>query len=359
MKKIFLILGMTVATMSVAQNEIDFSSVDEFFKLADKLETGIEPTDEEWKQFFDSHGYSVSAGKSPLRKKIIMKMMNAAFNPNCQSLQDSVFTLFYEKIMDNPELMLSKMTLENYLDMKNHFLELKTFRNSDIFKTIEADAKNRLREFLVNPVDSLIIIPSISVLCYEYEGQSKDNGIVMDLNLLYKLSYLGTVDFLAHEMFHTYRRNFTNQNFPKISEFTNQLDHLQDEAIADLIDKKENIWETLSMKGLPAPIADMYIETYNSTPLILARLDSIICSFTDNKITTEQFNKEIKNYFFFGGHPNGYYMAKLIKNAGFEDELKKYFYNPVAFIKLYNKVAKIRSEYVFSEKFISYLEDMK
>jgi len=362
LKIIFLMVGIMVATIGNAQNKIDFSSVDEFFKLTNKLETGIEPTNEEWTQLLDTHGYyCATEANSPLVKKVVRRMMNAAFNPNYKMLRDSISSLSNEEIMNNSEFFLSKRVLENYLDMKNHLWELKKFRDSAIFQTIKSDSKERLKTFLINPVDSLIKVPSINILCFDADGFSTEDGIILDLNLMYKLSYAGTVNFLAHEMFHTYRRNFVNQNFTYgLSEFTDQLNHLQDEGIADLIDKKENAWESPSMiAGMPKPFLNKYAETYKNTPRILARLDSITCSFLDNKITKEQFADEMKNFFFLSGHPNGYYMSKLIKNAGFESDLKKTFYNPVAFIQLYNKVAKKRGEYVFSKKFMDYIEKMQ
>jgi hypothetical protein len=60
-----------------------------------------------------------------------------------------------------------------------------------------------------------------------------------------------------------------------------------------------------------------------------------------------------------GGHPNGFYMANLIRKELSLEEVINTYANPIEFIKTYNKAAqKAKNEYVFSRQFMEYLDNI-
>ncbi len=356
---LFLISNpLNVLCQSPTSKKIDLSAVDAFFALSQKISSHITPSEEEWGNLFETKGYAVSAANSSMRKRIIREMMDIAYNPQNSEKRDSILNLPIEENISNHEMLLSKMTLENYLDMKLNETGIKQFRADFDFNSLEKDAINRLKDFLIDPIDSLIVFPSINFVCNELDGRSKKMGIVIDFNLMYKKTPAERVDFLAHELFHPYRDHFKNSYSVTSSRFIKLLDKLQNEGIADLIDKKEDIVESVKGMGLPESIINMYRETYQNTPQILATFDSITCLFIHHKISHEEFDKQVKHFFAFGGHPNGYYMTKSIQEEGLLNDLLINFSSPLAFIKLYNKTAKKRKDYCFSEEFMHYIDDL-
>jgi hypothetical protein len=275
--------------------------VDKFFDVAQKLSSGIKLAENEWNGLFETKGYQISA-KADVRKKIICEMMETVFMPQ-SAKSDSILHIPVEQIISNPVAMLMRLTLVNFMEINKNKERLQVFRHSYDFSHIKASSAERLRAFLLHPVDSFIVFPSVNLLCYELDAQSKKDGIVWDFNLFFKQTEEERINFLAHEMFHTYRANFVNHDFLSSSHFMQQIDKLQDEGIADLIDKKENIVESIKGIGLPDYFVETYSDTYENTPQILKDFDDIVQSFVRKEINEEEFNVKVKDYFSFGGHP--------------------------------------------------------
>lgn len=283
------------------------------------------------------------------------------FRPEYEHQRDSILNISIEDNMDDDSKIFSKLTLINFMDMRNNWTELKDFRNSYDFNSLKEESKQRLRSFLKDPVDSLIVFPSLSLLCQEADAQSKPQGIVIDFNLFFKQHPTDeNVDFLAHEMFHSYRRHFENKEFVRSNNLVRQIDKLQNEGIANMIDKTiHSILQKLIDLGYPESVVELYHSTYKSTPAKLQTMDSITCSFIHKEISEEEFNKQFKDFCLFGGHPNSLYMSDVIQKAGLKDMMVANFHRPVEFIKIYKKAAQKEGDYAFSNEFIHYLEKLE
>lgn len=361
MKRVSLILifALVLSLNNHAQGQqIDLSSVDYFFIIKDKISSGKSINESDWTHLFNTSGYKISA-RSSTRKDIIKEMMLIAYNEELKIKKDSILNISIEENIKKPYDLLRQMTLLNFIDYSKNDKKIKAFRNEYDFLLIPNLSVKRLKSFLINPIDSLISIPSINFLCYEPDAQSKGTDIVCDFNLFFKQTQAERINFIAHETFHKYRRNFVNDNLFKSNILLQEIDKLQDEGIADLIDKKENLHESLGGKGLPELFVEQYIDAYKNTPKILQEFDSLVNSFMNKQISNEQLESKLNNFFLSGGHPNGYYMARLIEKAGLREEMLNKFYSPVDFIKVYNKAAQLENDYVFSNKLIDYLETLK
>jgi hypothetical protein len=361
MKK-FITTSLFIGILSqiiLAQNTGDFinsSSVDKFFEISKVIASGKEPSENEWEALFETAGYKIRA-----HRDIIRNMAIFAFHPGYEQQRDSILKFSIVDDMSDDSKTSSKLTLINFLDMKNNLNALEEFRNTYDFNSLKERSEKRLKSFLKNTVDSLIVFPSINLLCQEADAQSKPKGIVIDFNLFYKqVPNDENINFLAHEMFHSYRRHFENKELVKSNNLMRQIDNLQNEGTADLIDKTLNsLTQKLINWGYPQSFVDFYISTYENTPDKLQVMDSITCSFIHKEINEEEFNKQLKDFFILGGHPNGYYMTNTIKEAGLIDELIARFDSPVDFIKIYNQAAREKNTYVLSNEFISYLEQLE
>jgi hypothetical protein len=340
----FIVLILVSCTKKDCSEKINLDSVDSFFKITDELSSGNIVTEEEWDSIFNTQGYKTLLFHNQWRRPMLKEILLIAYSQKYSSKQDSILNL-------SNNGMLSKQILENYLDMKHKRDSLIDFRNTYDFTSVINDSKADLKSFLDNPVDSLLIFPSISIACFESAGYSQENGIIMDFNLFFKQSHSENVGFLAHEMFHFYRDNFIDNEFSKINTFAFQIERLQNEGIADLIDKKHLPYKN---DAFPEQVK-LFNKIAYDTPQRLAELDSIVCMFYDGKMTIEQFNNKMSGFFKLGGHPNGFYISCLIRDAGFNNEMISTFYNPVDFLKLYNKAAKRKGKYCFSDKFLDYI----
>lgn len=359
MKRVFLILISVLSLSNHAQGqEIDLSSVDSFFIIKDKISSGKAINESDWADLFNTKGYKISA-RSSARKDIIREMMLLAYDEELKAKKDSILNISIEENIKKPYDLLRQMTLFNFIDYSKNDKKIKAFRNEYDFISIPKLSAKRLKSFLINPIDSLISSPSINFLCYEPDAQSKGDDIVCDFNLFFKQAQAERINFIAHETFHKYRCNFVNSSLFKSNVLLQEIDKLQDEGIADLIDKKENLLESLSGKGLPELFIKQYIEAYKNTPKILQEFDSLVNSCLNKQISNEQLESKLNNFFLSGGHPNGYYMARLIEKAGLRKEMLNKFYSPVDFIKIYNQAAQKGGGYVFSNELIAYLETLK
>lgn len=340
---------------------IDLSSVDKFFEIADKISLNKDISEDDWNDLSITVGYRSRFA----HYEIIPEMLMVAFSGNQQIKRDSILNLSWENTQDFI-LRLTQITLINFLDIKEHQKELKLFRKTYDFDAIKKISIDRLKSFIVHPVvDTLIDFPQIALLCQEPDAQYNIiNGlpaIILDFNLFYKQTEEERVNFLAHEMFHSYRDNFRAKfvNNDINSYLFWELNKLQNEGIADLIDKTEDMIKSFGLEGVPQEFIDLFVSTYNNTPQILNDLDDITRSFINKEISEEQFNEKVDGFFLSNGHANGYYMAKLIRKAGLMDEMLKTFYLPVEFLKLYNKAAKKEQTYIFSDEFIKFVENLE
>jgi hypothetical protein len=331
---------------------IDLSSVDKFFEIADQISLNKEISKDEWNDLFSTLGYRI-VGFNRARRDVHQEMLTVAFSDNQQIKRDSILNLSTEDLQDD-WTFLARLTLINFLDMKENQKELRLFRETNDFDAIKKTSVDRLKSFLIQSVDSLIFFPSIALICNEWGAWFNPSGIAYDLNSYFNGTEEERENMLAHEMFHTYRAKFVNWNIE--SYLFQVLNKIQDEGIADLIDKTDI--ESFMELGTPQEFIDFFVSTYDNTPQILNDLDVIVRSFINKEISEEQFNEKVKN-FEFSGHANGYYIAKLIRNAGLMDEMLRTFYSPVEFLKLYNKASKKENIYVLSDEFIKFVENLE
>lgn len=362
MNKFFVVLVVSILfscdfLQAQSQTFFDKSSVDEFFRLTDKISLGEEPSEKEWHALFETQGYKKCIAETfNERGEFTRKAINLAFSSTKIDEKNKLTNMAVAEIVSDWEALLLRVMLDNFLDMKKNKSAIQEQMQTINGVQLLTKARERLKNFLVNPVDSLISPIPVSFLCMEPDALSLYEGIVWDANLFCKTSEEERIDLLAHEMFHTYRRHFTaSKNKGLIA----LLDTWQNEGIADLIDKKtlSDLSNQFIIFGLPKSYVDTYNEIYERTPQTIKELEKLTLSFLHNEISEKEYNSKLSGFVQFGGHPNAYYISTTIKNAGFEKELISTFASPIEFVKLYNK--SIAKEYVLSDEFMDYVESLK
>jgi hypothetical protein len=121
----------------------------------------------------------------------------------------------------------------------------------------------------------------------------------------------------------------------------------------DLIDKKYTALEE-------CPIDLRFYEYFmDSGAFALPLLDTAIIAHIDK--TKQITEDDLPNIVPMSGHIPGCYMAMVIERNGFKKELISALDNPVHFMLLYNKAAKMDKEkpYCFSDKVITYVKKVE
>lgn len=359
MKKIIgLLLLCTISNLPFAQT-VDLSSVDEFLKVSSALLENKEISAEQWNDFDSSRAYREFAEREDKTLiNIIKSSVNIAFGNGTIAEKDSILSISQEDMNSNTTLLLKKLILLNYLDMKENYDSIKSFRENYDFNALVGKAKQRLFSFLDKPFDPSIGLKPVYFLFISADGKNKEDAIYVDFNLIYKKTEEQRADFLAHEFFHNYRELFEDHGFNYKNYLNYFVDAIQNEGIADLIDKKEGYGKFFADAGEPPEMVETWVDLYNQAEKDLKRLHDLILQYSRNEITEQEMEVEIQDIVRFNGHPIGFFMANHIVSAGYKSELLETFCNPYEFYCLYNKAAEQQQLFQLSEEFLDYLNDL-
>jgi hypothetical protein len=359
MKKILVLLVLCAISNRFNAQTVDLSSVDEFFKVTSALNEGKEISEGQWNDFDSSGGYREFAEREDKTLiNIIKSSVNIAFGNGTLAEKDSILSISQEEMNSNTTLLLKKLILINYLDIKEHYDSIKSFRETYDFDALVGKAKQRLFSFFGTPIDPAIGFKPVFFLFISADGKNKEEAIYVDFNLIYKKTEEQRVDFLAHEFFHNYRELFEDHEFNYKNYLNYFIDAIQNEGIADLIDKTEGYGKYFAGTGEPPEMVETWINLYNQAPEDLERLHNLILQYSKDEISEQEMEAEIQDIVRFNGHPIGFFMANQIVYAGFKSELLETFYNPYEFYSLYNKAAKQDQLFQLSDEFLDYLKGL-
>jgi hypothetical protein len=361
MNKIFIccIIIFVVNLNGLYAQSYDLTSVDEFFKVTGILKEGKEISNVQWTSFDSSACYrNFSKRQDKFVINTIKNSINIVFGSAPNSEQDSILSITKKEMVRDRKLMFKKNLLTNYLSVRSNYDSIKLFRENYDFNNLVEKSKQRLSSFLGQPLDSAKILKPIYFLFITADGKNIEEALYVDFNLIYKKTEQQRIDFIAHEMFHNYRGYFENYDFNHGSDLNSTLDMIQNEGIADLIDKNNGYNNYFIENGELTELGEIFVELYNQAPTDLERFQSVILDFSKDKITETKMIDEIIGIIKFGGHPIGFYMANKIVSAGYQEQMLKTFYNPYEFFSLYNKAAKEQNVFQLSDEFMNYLNEI-
>ena len=159
-----LLLLCANVNLPIAQT-VDFSSVDEFFKITTILKEGKDVSVEQWEEFENSSGYKELRQNS---MNIIKSMINVVFGKENVAVKDSILSITKDEMDKNPTMLVKKLALVNYLDINDNYESLMSFRANYDFNALVEKAIQRLFLFLKNHwirhLNSNLLISSLSVL---------------------------------------------------------------------------------------------------------------------------------------------------------------------------------------------------
>ena len=136
------------------------------------------------------------------------------------------------------------------------------------------------------------------------------------------------------------------------------MEDLHKEGLADLVDKPLAPFSTIT--GYPQEFVNFYNQEYINTPQKLKQLDSLVNTSLEEKWSDDDLAKSLEGYFAFGGHPNGYYMAHLIREEKGVDAAINTFSDIVKFFEEYNSIAAADpQEYELSNIFMEFITNIR
>lgn len=187
------------------------------------------------------------------------------------------------------------------------------------------------------------------------DASSRDEGIVFSLNSAIEWNKPKAGILEAHEMHHQLR---PRPNFSSASEQDKPLlwalDAVQNEGIADLIDKTPLVQSPDS--------ADIQSWLLAPAPTVVQRLDSVLqvgAKMGNSALPVRKFYQRLYNG--TAGHLPGFYMARIIEKQGYTPQMLATIDNPMAFFALYQKAASKDKTHppLFAKASMAYLKKLE
>ena len=206
-------------------------------------------------------------------------------------------------------ISLESLVRANYEEINENYLKIKEFRHSYDFGSLISNAKSRLQSFLgCDSLDTSVKWKPVYFLFLSADGKDMDDALVIDFNLIYKMTEEQRINFLAHEFFHVYRGHFENHEFNYANDINFAID--------------------------------------------------MIAQYADKQIDKNTCIDKLLEIYKYNGHALGFYMSNQIILAGLKQEMLKSFYNPYEFYRLYFLSANKNNDELLSRKFLSYLKQI-
>ena len=345
-KKTITILFFVAFFVPAFALKINVEPVEKYFAITDSLRHNISISVKTWNNFLKQDG-------------IQLYLKNQGF--------DSLYLDEYRKAMEivyMPENdSILKVRLKNY---EEHFL-IWTINN---YKTEEADFKKYIANIKRNENDFLTVNYK---MCYAYlpkkmqkkatnttfyfipifnDAVAEGDDVIFTLYCAYHFDKLKNGVLGGHEIHHVLRKNKILLT-TKDSVVYEALTLVLNEGSADLIDKKYT-----ADKECPIDMA-YYSYFIDEGKNYIANLDSAIINHSLSKKTMTK--KVLQSVVPMSGHIPGCFMATVIERNGLKSEMIKRIDDPIQFLLLYNKAAKMDKQKpsIFSDITINYIKTIK
>ena len=327
-----IILAFFISSCTTNQPDstnLDFSGMDEFWKITSMLVNNVEPDEENWNALFDTPGYFILT-QSEFTKEYFKNYFKLAYMPNKKEflqreLQKSHWRIQYLKHMTK--------VLSEKEKIQKHREEL----TNTNYLTMEA--QELAKEYLPNDYYNFNDLPQISFLIFGNDARSYSNMII---DILYSVEQGNKLKYLVgHETHHFYRNKRLKFEFPEQSHSDYNLiwilNQLQAEGIADQIDKRIRYFNGGDQETSKWALS--YKDYYNKTPGLIREIDSLLTEYHMQSKESNLISDKIRKIVPMSGHPTGYFMANAIIETLGKHELLECVDNPFKFIKLYNQAA--------------------
>lgn len=344
-QKLILSFLLLISYCSFGQ-KLNFDALEKYFSITDSLRQNIPLSKKTWDNFLSDKGVQLYINNNVLDEatlELYRKNLEYVYMPKYDSLLNAR--------LKNRDKYFVLWVFKNYKDQE---LELKNY-----YKKIEANKNDYLDsiyqncyEFLPRKMWKKAKETTIYFIPLMNDAVAEEKDVVFTLYCVFHYDKLKYGALGGHELHHVIRKNKYTKN-EKDKYLYEALNLLLNEGSADLMDKKYT-----ALKECPEDLAfyEYLMENAKST---LPALDTAILKHIDNSKLISK--ADLQNIVPMSGHIPGCFMATIIERNGYKKELIKNIDDPIKFILLYNKAAKIDTEkpYTFSDKTLEYIKSIK
>ena len=307
---------------------LDFSAVDQFWKIVDILSTDAEPTEEQWRALLSAPGYRLAeTNLGP----VLRRDLELTFRP-------SLHADFARLAADSNDhaLRLAHLALAG-----RERRALVALRNSLARGTPIADAVARAARLLPPGATSQSSPPLVAFAVFTDDAYSLPQGVVIDLLYAERAPLIAV---LAHEFHHTYV-NRLNRPVPPgppspDAALRDAFYNTRNEGIADQIDKPYPF-------ASPIPAMASYAARYNAeyarTRETLRQFDSLVSAIADDPRKMGDLGMSAQMLLWSNGHPNGAFIAREIIETFGVDSLFPGIRDPAAFFRTYAAAERVHA----------------
>jgi hypothetical protein len=325
---------------------LDFSAVDEFWRLVDQLAKDVEPSEDDWRRMASSVGYRLSLQQVPTTRSD----MEIALRPSRGAEFDSLTRI------DNDQAN----RLRHFRGTMTHRDALAAYRDS-LTRSLPVDkAVAIMARFLPPHAIDGKTPPLVAFGLFRNDAYSLgQRGVVIDLDHVYEEG--GLVELLAHEFHHSYLSAMSSLRVPDGDSATAlyfALRNMRNEGIADLIDKPYPL--SYANSAFMSAYAKRYNEAYARTPAVIHSIDSALVVAADDSTKLAAVGRRVNELLPSAGHFNGSYVAREIYETFGVDSLYPGVKNFFAFLRTY-AAAEVRhgNPPPFSPKAVALLDSIE
>ena len=316
---------------SMPTTGLDFSAIDEFWRVVDVLTRDADPTDAQWQALLATPGYQLAQmAVGP----VVKEDLELAFRPSRRQAFDSLTRL--------PNDRAGRLThLVRAVSLR---AQLGAFRDSLTRAAPIAEAVRTAARFLPPGATNRGDPPLVAFAIFRNDGYSLGPGVVVDLLNAYESNL---VLFLGHEFHHTYVGRMQEAALGSAPRGDDAADRalrgaiaaLRNEGIADLVDKPYPLtW--------PNPVRAAYVKRYNDeyakTPETLRQLDSLLEAVADDSTQMNAAGQRARTLLWSNSHPAGAYVARTVYDQFGIDSLYPAESNPAALLRTYTAAVQAR-----------------
>jgi hypothetical protein len=331
---------------SLPKTGLDFSGVDEFWRIADLLVKDIEPSEAQWRRLFSSVGYRLAMMNVPTTKTDL----EAALRPSRSATRDSLASATDDRAR----------RIKHLGDAVRHRAELARYRDSVTRSLPVQQAVGLAGKFLPPHGTEGVDPPLVGFALFRSDAYSLGpQGVIIDLYHVYESG--GLTELLAHEFHHSYLSALSKVKQLRVDEpagsLVAALTAMRNEGIADLIDKPHPL---VASSPAMETYAKRYNEAYARTPEVIRSIDSALVIAADDSTKLRAVGSRVIQLLPSAGHFNGSYVAREIYETFGVDSLYPGVYNPFAFLRTYAAAEKKRGNPPpFSPKAVSLLDALE
>lgn len=330
-----------------SDRSLDFSAVEAYFMLTDKMKQNIEPTDKEWHMFFEAPINSIMIYVGALdTTKFKNDLRNTYLTP------------------DTPLEQIDDKALQHHYKYKSHEKDLREhihfLKSSNVLDSIQ----KYLSPYLPARLCLKENIPRQHYIFYGSEDATGGSDMVInDLLLSYKIDNYRLGLLSAHEAFHSIvSKSFADMILNQSNENNSNIDllyflsNISQEGVADLIDKPLLV---KTQSPLKKETELLFEDEVILTAKYIRKLDSLLKNTEGN--FTHNFSSLFQNFSKNGGHIPGRVMGITINNCGMLPALLPRIEDPILFMELYNKAVQNCELALpcFSRESLTYLDKLK